>query len=127
MHLPGRFISRRQQGQAQESRALWHLRKFGFKLIERNFNCKVGEIDLIGQFSPDQLVFVEVRYRKRTDFGSALASVTTIKQARIKRAAAMFLQQHRQHQHQDCRFDVVAIQAHVSGGEQIHWVKNAFH
>ncbi|RJG04849.1 YraN family protein [Noviherbaspirillum cavernae] len=104
-------------GQAGEDHALHYLREHGLTLVERNFRCKGGEIDLIMQ-ELDSLVFVEVRKRSDASHGGAAASVTARKQARLIIAAQVFLQRHAMPP--PCRFDVVAI----DGGE-VTWLKNA--
>jgi putative endonuclease len=104
-------------GDAGEDAALSYLSERGLKLVERNFRCKGGEIDLIMQ-DRDVLVFVEVRARANTTHGGAAASITARKQARLILAAQVFLQGRREPP--PCRFDVVAI----DGGE-IAWLKNA--
>jgi putative endonuclease len=93
----------------------------GFSLIERNFLCKSGEIDLIMQ-DQDYLVFIEVRYRENREFGGALASITASKQKKLRRAAEYYLLQHFGNTPPACRFDVVGIE----GEDEIMWVKNAF-
>ena len=93
----------------------------GFSLIERNFLCKSGEIDLIMQ-DQDYLVFIEVRYRENREFGGALASITAGKQKKLRRAAEYYLLQHFGNTPPACRFDVVGIE----GEDEIMWVKNAF-
>ena len=116
--LPGRS---NQRGQAAEDIALAYLQQRGLKLVERNFRCKGGEIDLIlSQPGPSpQLVFVEVRQRSSSRYGGAAASVTHSKQAKLIIAAQVFLQ--RYPQPPACRCDVLAIE-----GEHIEWIKNAF-
>jgi putative endonuclease len=104
-------------GDAGEDAALSYLSERGLKLVERNFRCKGGEIDLIMQ-DKDVLVFVEVRARANTTHGGAAASITARKQARLILAAQVFLQARREPP--PCRFDVVAI----DGGE-IAWLRNA--
>jgi len=108
---------RQLHGQAGEDRALEYLSGCGLTLVERNFRCKVGEIDLVMN---DQgcLVFVEVRRRGRDDFGGAIASVTPGKQRRMVRAAQFYLQRYRRYP--PCRFDVVAID-----GDHLNWLRNA--
>lgn len=108
---------RQLHGQAGEDRALDYLSGHGLTLVERNFRCKVGEIDLIMQHQ-GCLVFVEVRRRGRDDFGGALASVTPAKQRRMVRAAQFYLRRHRHYP--PCRFDVVAID-----GDSLNWLRNA--
>ena len=104
-------------GQAAEDAALAYLQQQGLKLLQRNFRCKGGEIDLIMQ-QQDILVFVEVRKRADTRFGGAAASITASKQARLILAAQVFLQKYRVPP--SCRFDVVAFD-----GERLSWIKNA--
>jgi putative endonuclease len=105
------------QGQAGEDQALAHLQKNGLSLVERNFRCKGGEIDLVMQQGAT-LVFVEVRKRADGAYGGAAASVTPRKQRRLIIAAQVYLQRFRMPP--PCRFDVVAID-----GTLIDWLKNA--
>jgi len=107
---------RQRIGDEGEQQALLHLQQAGLRLIQRNFLCKGGEIDLIMQ-DGSSLVFVEVRKRASAQFGGALASVTPAKQKRMVHAAQVYLQ--KIHPTPPCRFDVVAIQ----DGE-IVWLKN---
>jgi putative endonuclease len=104
-------------GQAAEDRALHYLQQQGLKLVERNFRCKGGEIDLVMQDGA-VMVFVEVRKRAAAGFGGAAASVTPAKQRRLIVAAQVFLQRYKLPP--ACRFDVAAID-----GEQLEWLKNA--
>lgn len=108
---------RQKTGQAGEDAALAYLVRHGLTLLERNFRCKGGEIDLIMQDS-DTLVFIEVRQRADMRHGGAAASVTRAKQARLIIAAQTWLQRHKGQP--ACRFDVIAIDA-----EAISWLKNA--
>ncbi len=104
-------------GQGGENHALGYLQEHGLMLVQRNFRCKLGEIDLIMR-ERDALVFVEVRKRASAAFGGAAASVTPHKQRRLIRAAQVFLQRYRSPP--ACRFDVVAIEC----GKTV-WLKNA--
>jgi putative endonuclease len=109
-----------QQGEAAEQQAVDYLSQRGLKLVDRNFRCKAGEIDLIMR-EKDSLVFVEVRYRQTDDFGSALESITPSKQRKLLASANFYLQKNRIDQ--PCRFDVVAISG--SANNRINWIKNA--
>jgi putative endonuclease len=109
------------QGSHAEERALQHLLARGLRLRERNFRSRAGEIDLIMQ-QGDTLVFVEVRYRRSRDFGSAVETVTPSKQRRLLATAAYYLQRHRLDL--ACRFDVVGICG--AQQEEIVWIQNAF-
>lgn len=109
-------------GLAAERLACKHLGKQGLILVTRNYRCRRGEIDLIMR-DAGTLVFVEVRYRNRTDFGSAAESVDRRKQQRIAYCAEQYLQAHPAHARMPCRFDVVAV---TNGGRKIDWIANAF-
>lgn len=104
-------------GQQGEDRALAYLQQQGLVLLERNFRCKVGELDLIMQHGA-VLVFVEVRQRASGRYGGAAASVTPAKQRRLLRAAQFYLLRYRSQP--PCRFDVIAID-----DARITWLKSA--
>jgi putative endonuclease len=100
-----------------------YLQQQGLKLIEANYTCKCGEIDLIMR-DGETLVFVEVRYRKNDYYGDGVASVTKYKQHKIIRAATYYLQQNNLYDKVLCRFDVVA--AASENINNLQWIKNAF-
>ncbi|MGR9106346.1 MAG: YraN family protein [Gammaproteobacteria bacterium] len=112
----------RARGAEAESIALEFLQKKGMRLIERNYRCAAGEIDLIMEHS-DKLVFVEVRFRKTAAFGSALESVDSRKKSRIIRCASLYLATRKISG--AARFDVVAV-APDAGRLSIEWVPDAF-
>ncbi len=115
--------SRVAQGTAAEELARRYLETRGLTLVARNFRCRVGELDLIMR-DGDQLVFVEVRSRRDSRFGTPAESVTRTKQQRLLRAAAVYLQ--RQRLDLPCRFDVLAI-LHAESEPQMEWIRDAFH
>ena len=80
------FKSTKDSGQQGEDIALAFLLKKGFKLIQRNFRSRAGEIDLIMQ-NENSLIFVEVRYRSSNKFGGALYSVDKKKQSKLIKCA----------------------------------------
>jgi putative endonuclease len=112
-------------GDAAEARALAHLQQHGLRLVQRNYRVAGGphargaEIDLILRERDGTLVFVEVRARRGSAHGGALASVDAAKQRRLVRAAQHYLL--RLPTLPPCRFDVVAVQ-----GESLLWVRGAF-
>lgn len=112
---------KRIKGDDKERLAEDYLAAKGFFLIERNFLCKAGEIDLIMK-DQDFLVFIEVRYRENNDFGGALESITAGKQRKLRRAAEFYLLQQFGNTPPPCRFDVVGIE----GENELEWIKNAF-
>jgi putative endonuclease len=96
-------------GAAAESFAVHLLLERGYRLVERNFRCPVGELDIIA-YDDSVLVFVEVRSRADADHGHAAEMVDRRKQRRVARVAAWYLA-HSRPIYDECRFDVVAITA----------------
>lgn len=113
-------MNNRKTGTRYETMAAEYLEKHGYQILERNFRCKSGEIDLIAR-DGQYLVFVEVKYRKSTSHGSAAAAVFTKKQQNISRVAAFYLLKNHLPEYTSCRFDVATID-----GNEIHIYKNAF-
>ena len=105
------------RGREAEERAARHLERCGQRIVERNFQVRGGEIDLICR-DGRTLVFVEVRLRGRSDFGGAGASITASKRQRIILAAQHYLAGKA---NCDCRFDCVLID-----GDQLQWIRDAF-
>jgi putative endonuclease len=107
-------------GDAGEDLALAYLERAGLSLVARQVAGRFGEIDLIMR-ERDELVFVEVRRRSRSDYGSAADSIGAAKQGRLRRSAELWLQRRHGDRWPACRFDVCAID-----GERIDWIRNAF-
>ncbi|MGP1680581.1 MAG: YraN family protein [Burkholderiales bacterium] len=107
-------------GRLAEALAADYLRVRGLRLIERNYGCRLGEIDLILTDGP-VLVFVEVRLRSNPGYGGAAASITAAKRQRILRAARHYLSGKPE---RPCRFDVVLLDALAAN--RIEWIKDAF-
>jgi putative endonuclease len=116
--------SAQQTGQNAEDSACTYLVKQGLKLITRNYQCRLGEIDLIMQ-DKESLVFVEVRFRRKQNFGTSSETVNYFKQKKLLRTARFYLQQKRLTDKVPCRFDVIAI-ADEATHANIDWIKNAF-
>lgn len=112
--------AKQKRGNQAEDNALHYLKQKKYKLLQRNFSTKAGEVDLIMQ-DGESLVFIEVRYRKNADFGGAAASITHKKQQRIIKAALAY--QQRYAPQSSMRFDVVAIEG--DNGNLNH-IKSAF-
>jgi len=113
---PPRLSKKQDQGRHWEQLALAHLRRHGLVLVDANFTCKGGEIDLIMRDGAS-LVFVEVRQRADNRHGGAAASITPAKIRRLVRAAQYYLL--RLPVSPPCRFDVVAIDR-----DQLEWLRN---
>lgn len=107
-------------GSAAETLAATYLQSFKLKLVDRNFRCPYGEIDLVMQ-DGNTLVFVEVRMRSSANFGGAAMSITSEKQEKLRRTAQRYMQLHGE---QACRFDVVLM--HAVDINAVEWLKNAF-
>lgn len=107
------------RGEQAEQRAREHLQEAGLRLQERNYRCRHGEIDLIMR-DGDTLVFVEVRERRNSRFGSGADSVDARKRHKLIATAQHYLQRSRAAS--PCRFDVVSI----DGSGQLLWIAGAF-
>lgn len=114
----------RQRGSHWERVAESFLNKRGLQTLERNFQVRCGEIDLILR-DGKELVFAEVRYRENARHGSGADSVTPVKQRRIILAAQLFLKRQPAFRKRVCRFDVVSIGTE-QGRTLINWIRNAF-
>jgi putative endonuclease len=111
-------------GAAAEQRAARYLERHGLVLLARNYRSPYGELDLVMQ-QREMVVFVEVRFRRRSQYGSPAETVDARKQARLRATAEHFLQHDRRASNRPCRFDIVAI---LSGpeGERFEWLRDAF-
>lgn len=113
-------MNKRKIGQEQEAKAACFLEIQGYEILEKNYRCKCGEIDLIGKEN-DYLVFVEVKYRETIKSGMPEEAVDKRKQRQISRVAAWYLTEKGYDVYTPCRFDVVAIT-----GEKIELYRDAF-
>ena len=110
-------------GKEGERIAEAYLRKKGYRLVERNYRCPVGELDLV-VLDRRVIVFVEVKTRTDERFGAPLESVDRRKQRKMIKAALFFLSRHRLH-HREARFDVVGI-SFMEREPVVEHVENAF-
>jgi putative endonuclease len=116
---------RRHSGNAYEKLAADYLRSQGLELIHSNYQCRLGEIDLIMRHR-EMLVFIEVRYRLNNNFMSPVVSINSRKQLKLVRTAQVYLKHHHLTDAVPCRIDVVGITP-VSGHNSYHfdWITNA--
>ncbi|MCD7908099.1 MAG: YraN family protein [Clostridium sp.] len=105
-------MNNRRTGSEYEALAADYLTGRGYRVLERNFRCRQGEIDLIAR-DGRYLVFVEVKYRSSLSKGAPAEAVGPLKQKRIRQAAAFYLYSRGLPFDTPCRFDVVSI----TGGE----------
>ena len=115
------YQNKRKIGAYEENIATKYLSKNGYKIIEKNFFTKIGEIDIIANDEDDMLCFIEVKYRKSKNFGEGLEAVDKKKQRRIYNSARIYMCLNNIKEDRKCRFDVVSIL-----GDEITLVKNAF-
>lgn len=122
--LPLRKMNRRDTGILGEKLANDFLKKRGYHILETNYRCPHGEIDIVAR-DKDFLVFVEVRAKKSLEFGSPEESITPVKKERIKATAYYYWQTHT-----DLppfwRIDVVAVELKQNGKpSRISLIENA--
>lgn len=98
----------RATGSRYEEQAAVFLTSMGYEIIERNYRCRSGEIDLIGR-DGRYLVFIEVKYRSGAASGDPAEAVDRKKQKRIIQTARYYLYSHGYGEDTPCRFDVAAI------------------
>lgn len=123
----GRMLGRvnRLRGDAAEQLAVCYLEARGIRILARNLRCKGGEIDVLG-LDGALIAIIEVRQRRRSDFGGPLASVTAAKQRKIIRAASRLLQTCAACRGRLMRFDVIGVHGAPDGDHEISWIKDAF-
>lgn len=120
------MVTTREQGEATEKLAAQYLKEQGLKLLDKNFHSRFGELDLV-MLDNENLVFVEVRYRRSNNFGSGAETITASKQSKLMKTASVYLQQHAKMNQYPARFDVVSISGSVETGKlEFNWIENAF-
>jgi len=116
--------SRPELGRIGEEAAARYLRAKGYRVLERNYRCALGEIDIVAQ-QREVLAFVEVKTRSSVEYARPSANVTQAKQRKLSQLAKTYTA----HRHLDCpgRFDVVEVVVTPTGKVQtIEVIKGAF-
>jgi putative endonuclease len=108
------------RGKDAEARAAKYLQAQGLQIVERNYHCRYGEIDIIARDGAT-LVFVEVRARSSNAFGGAAASITAAKQKKLTRTALHYLTTAGRTPR--CRFDAVLLS---NDAAPVEWIRDAF-
>ena len=111
-------------GELGETIATTFLKGQGFSIVERNFTCVCGELDIVAR-DGRSIVFIEVKCRKNRNFGPPQLAVTPFKQRQISKAALVWLSKRRLYD-AEARFDVVAIVLHEHDLPEIEHIRNAF-
>lgn len=99
--------STRKAGETGEDIALFHLQRRGYTIVNRNYTCVIGEIDIVAM-NEGEIVFVEVKSRRSRAFGTPAEAVTAAKQKKISKTALYYLKE-RNMLDRPARFDVVTV------------------
>lgn len=114
-------MNSREIGTLYEREAVLFLQSNGVHILEQNYRCRQGEIDIIG-YDGSCLVFFEVKARKSLRAGNGLEAIHLLKQRKICRAADYYRWTHHIHEFCEMRYDCISVDL-----GKIHWVKNAFY
>ncbi|MDI9480597.1 MAG: YraN family protein [Syntrophomonadaceae bacterium] len=114
---------RKQIGKQGEDIAVRYLEQQGYRILNRNYHSRYGEIDVICE-RQRVIIFVEVKTRRSESYGTAEEAVTRVKQQRLRKTALQFLQQENR-PFKDIQFDVIAVR--LAGPQAvINHIQNAF-
>lgn len=113
-------MNKRKIGKIYEDMACKYLKDNGYEIIDKNFSCKIGEIDLIAK-NEGYICFIEVKYREKNSLAKGMYAVDKHKQNRIFKVAEVYLLSREMSFDTACRFDVISID-----GDDITLIKNAF-
>jgi putative endonuclease len=106
--LLGRLRDRVKSGEAGEDLACAHLRALGYEILERNYRCRSGEVDIVARHG-EATVFVEVKERRGSSHGEGVEAVTFGKRRRVIRASRLYAAA-KGISERPIRFDVVSIE-----------------
>jgi putative endonuclease len=113
-------VNKREVGSRYEDTASRFLREQGYIILEKNFRCKIGEIDIIGK-SEGYLCFIEVKYRSSSEYGFPSEAVDNRKRRKIVHTALSYMNYRKFPPDTPCRFDIVVIL-----NDKYSLIKNAF-
>ncbi|NLO10638.1 MAG: YraN family protein [Clostridiales bacterium] len=113
-------MNKREVGSRYEDTASRFLREQGYIILEKNFRCKIGEIDIIGK-SEGYLCFIEVKYRSSSEYGFPSEAVDNRKRRKIVHTALSYMNYRKFPPDTPCRFDIVVIL-----NDKYSLIKNAF-
>lgn len=106
-------------GQKAEDLSTKYLSNKKYKIIQRNFKTRYCEIDIIAK-KKNYIVFVEVKYRARADFGGAIGAVSPKKLSRMTKAAEYYLSQNQQYLNAQPRLDVITVNGDINSPKLSH-------
>lgn len=117
---------RQRLGREAEEAAARFLEAQQLRILARNYRCRAGELDIIGETPQGELVIAEVRLRADARYGGGAASVTWRKQQRIQRATRHLLLRQPALAQRALRFDVLDLAPDGATGYRIEWIRHAF-
>ena len=103
-----------------------YLIKQGLGLLQSNYRCRFGEIDLI-MLDDEIICFVEVKFRRSLAYGGAAGALSRAKQHRIIKTAQLYVAANRRFGNRALRFDAFLIQQQSDGTNDFNWIRNAFY
>ncbi len=112
--------NKRQTGTFYEIKAEEYLLQKGYRILERNFRNRNGEIDIIAK-DGEYFCFIEVKYRTTNDYGNPFEAVDCRKQNQIRKVANYYLMKNKLNEWTPCRFDVIGFV-----GQEMTHIENAF-
>lgn len=115
------MVDKRALGRVGENKGVDFLEKIGYKILEKNFYARRGEVDIIAEHESD-LVFIEVKFRQSNEYGMPQDAIKKYKQRRIVKSALEYIKSNR-NSNQNIRFDVLLIGPEP---ERIELIKSAF-
>ncbi|HCS74067.1 MAG TPA: YraN family protein [Clostridiales bacterium] len=115
---------RKSLGKWGEEQSCSFLEADGYRILRRNYKCRIGEIDIIAR-KGEQLVFVEVKTRRTASYGRPGEAVNYRKQAKLTGTALYFLND-TGWKDVSCRFDVLEVKAQSDGTFLINHIEDAF-
>ena len=110
-------------GKVGEDRACQYLYEKGYDILERNFRCRGGEIDIIAKDKSGELVFVEVKTRRNLDYGRPSEAVNNLKRKHIHKVAKFYILKNKLN-NPKVRFDIIEVL--IRKTYFIHHIKQAF-
>lgn len=113
-------MNKRSLGAEKEKLAALYLEEKGYTILQMNYRCKIGEIDIIASYE-SAIIFVEVKFRNSRQYGMAVEAVSTFKQKKIRQVAMYYLVTRLHRSDVNCRFDVIGMD-----GDNITHITDAF-
>jgi len=114
------------KGLQYEDLARDYLIERGLELLDSNYRCRFGEIDLV-MLDCDAICFIEVKYRSSFAFGGAALALPYSKQRKIIKTALCYFAANKRLARHAPRFDALLIQHQTNGTNEFNWIKNAFY